>query len=87
MQHTTPTHCDLTGVFCVVQDLPDLPEWELHFRVDGTVDRRRYNAPTAVGEVAGFMPGGCNRQMLLTWLRHLLAVPPTAVHLTATAKR
>lgn len=40
------------------QDLPDMPEWELVFKTDGSVDRRRYNAPTA-GEVAGFMPGGC----------------------------
>jgi hypothetical protein len=35
-----------------------MPEWVLHFRVDGSVDRRRYNAPTAA-DVAGFMPGGC----------------------------
>jgi hypothetical protein len=41
----------------VLQDLPNLPEWELLIREDGSVDRRRYNAPTA-GEVAGFMPGG-----------------------------
>jgi hypothetical protein len=41
----------------VVQDLEDPPEWVLHFRVDGSVDRRRYNAPTTA-DVAGFMPGG-----------------------------
>lgn len=35
-----------------------MPEWVLHFKVDGSVDRRRYNAPTAA-DVAGFMPGGC----------------------------
>jgi hypothetical protein len=39
------------------QDMPNMPEWELVFKTDGSVDRRRYNAPTA-GEVAGFMPGG-----------------------------
>jgi hypothetical protein len=44
----------------LLQDLPDMPEWELVFKTDGSVDRRRYNAPTA-GEVAGFMPGGCPR--------------------------
>jgi hypothetical protein len=43
---------------CYVQDLEDPPEWVLHFKVDGTVDRRRYNAPTTA-DVAGFMPGGC----------------------------
>eukprot|EP00775_Hariotina_reticulata_P002706 gene2706-biopygen4321 len=38
------------------KDLPNLPDWELIIRTDGSVDRRRYNAPTG-GEVAGFMPG------------------------------
>jgi len=38
------------------KDLPDMPEWELVIRTDGSMHRRRYNAPTA-GEVAGFMPG------------------------------
>eukprot|EP00775_Hariotina_reticulata_P003357 gene3357-biopygen5045 len=38
------------------KDLPNLPDWELIIRTDGSVDRRRYNAPTG-GEVAGFVPG------------------------------
>lgn len=41
----------------------DLPEYVLEFQVDGTVDRRRYNAPTAA-DVAGFMPGGCRTASL-----------------------
>jgi hypothetical protein len=34
----------------------DLPQWEVVIRVDGNVDKRRYNAPTAP-EVAGLLPG------------------------------
>lgn len=41
-----------------MHDIPTIPEFELFIRVDGSVDRRRYNAPTA-NEVAGFMPGKC----------------------------
>lgn len=52
-----PCCCCLVAMLLCLQDLPDLPEWELVFKTDGSVDRRRYNAPTA-GEVAGFMPGG-----------------------------
>ncbi len=39
-------------------DLPsqDLANYEIVIRVDGNVDRRRYNAPTS-SEVAGLMPG------------------------------
>lgn len=44
-----------------LQDLPNLPEWELIIRTDGSVDRRRYNAPSG-GEVAGFMPGRSHGQ-------------------------
>jgi hypothetical protein len=54
------TDCVLLPCCCWPQDLPDVPEWELVFKTDGSVDRRRYNAPTA-SEVAGFMPGGCLR--------------------------
>ena len=41
-----------------MNDIPAMPEFELFIRADGSVDRRRYNAPTA-NEVAGFMPGKC----------------------------
>jgi len=39
-------------------DLPpqDLANYEIVIRVDGSVDCRRYNAPTS-SEVAGLMPG------------------------------
>jgi hypothetical protein len=47
--------------FQQVMDLPEaeLAQYEIVLRADGTVDRRRYNAPTGHGqsEVAGFMPG------------------------------
>ncbi len=46
-------------VQCFVQamDLPpqDLANYEILICVDGSVDRRRYNAPTS-SEVAGLMP-------------------------------
>jgi hypothetical protein len=34
----------------------DLANYEIVIRVDGSVDRRRYNTPTS-SEVAGLMPG------------------------------
>jgi len=39
-------------------DLPpqNLANYEIVIRVDGSVDRRRYNTPTS-SEVAGLMPG------------------------------
>ncbi len=44
--------------FVQAMDLPpqDLANYEIVIRVDGSVDRRRYNAPTS-SEVAGLMPG------------------------------
>jgi hypothetical protein len=41
-----------------VCDIPpvELDDWEIVIKADGSVDRRRYNAPTA-GEVAAAMPG------------------------------
>jgi hypothetical protein len=44
--------------FKQVMDMPahDLPQWEVVIRVDGNIDKRRYNAPTAP-EVAGLLPG------------------------------
>jgi hypothetical protein len=47
-------------------DMPahDLPQWEVVIRVDGNVDKRRYNAPTAP-EVAGLLPGEVFQRMLM----------------------
>ncbi len=44
--------------FVQAMDLPpqDLANYEIIIRVDGNVDRRRYNAPTS-SEVADLMPG------------------------------
>jgi len=44
--------------FVQAMDLPpqDLANYEIIICVDGSVDRRRYNAPTS-NEVAGLMPG------------------------------
>jgi hypothetical protein len=44
--------------FVQVMDLPpqDLANYEILICVDGSVDRRRYNAPTS-SEVASLMPG------------------------------
>jgi hypothetical protein len=44
--------------FVQAMDLPpqDLANYEIVIRVDGSVDRRRYNAPTS-NEVAGLMLG------------------------------
>jgi hypothetical protein len=44
--------------FVQAMDLPpqDLANYEIVIRVDGSVDRRRYNAPTS-SDVAGLMPG------------------------------
>ena len=41
-----------------MKDIPlaDLPQYEIIFKTDGTVDKRRYNAPGG-GDVAGIMPG------------------------------
>jgi hypothetical protein len=44
--------------FVQAMDLPpqDLANYEILICIDGSVDRRRYNAPTS-SEVAGLMPG------------------------------
>jgi hypothetical protein len=44
--------------FVQAMDLPpqDLANYEIVIRVDGSVDRCRYNAPT-LNEVVGLMPG------------------------------
>jgi hypothetical protein len=47
-------------------DMPthDLPQWEVVIRVDGNVDKRRYNVPTSP-EVAGLLPGEVLQQCVL----------------------
>ena len=44
--------------YCQMKDIPlaDLAQYEIIFKTDGTVDKRRYNAPGG-GDVAGIMPG------------------------------
>jgi hypothetical protein len=52
--------------FKQVMDMPghDLPQWEVVIKVDGNIDKRRYNAPTAP-EVAGLLPGEVLQQHVL----------------------
>ncbi len=52
--------------FKQVMDMPahDLLQWEVVIKVDGNVDKRRYNAPTAP-EVAGLLPGEVLQQCVL----------------------
>jgi len=52
--------------FKQVMDMPahDLPQWEVVIRVNGNIDKRRYNAPTAP-EVAGLLPGEVLQQCVL----------------------
>ncbi len=42
----------------------DLPQWEVVIRVNGNVDKRRYNAPIAP-EVDGLLPGEVLQQCVL----------------------
>ncbi len=42
----------------------DLPQWEVVIRVDGNVDKRRYNAPTTP-EVTGLLPNEVLQQRVL----------------------
>ncbi len=57
--------------FVHAMDLPpqDLANYEIIIRVDGSVDRCRYNAPTS-NEVAGLMPGEW-----MGWLHGYFLVP------------
>jgi hypothetical protein len=52
--------------FKQVMDMPahDLPQWEVVIRVDGNVDKCRYNAPTAL-EVARLLLGEVFEQCVL----------------------
>jgi hypothetical protein len=47
-------------------DIPahDLPQWEVVIRVNGNVDKRHYNAPTAP-KVAGLLPSEVLQQCVL----------------------
>jgi hypothetical protein len=42
----------------------DLPQWEVVIKVNGNIDKCRYNAPTAP-EVAGLLPGEVLQQRVL----------------------
>jgi hypothetical protein len=52
--------------FKQVMDMPahDLPQWEVVIKVDGNVDKLRYNAPTAP-EVAWLLLGEVLHQRVL----------------------
>jgi hypothetical protein len=56
LQQMLHDHNTFVQRFKQVMDMPahDLPQWEV--RVDGNVDKRCYNAPTAL-EVARLLPG------------------------------
>ncbi|KAH9547373.1 hypothetical protein CY35_11G030800 [Sphagnum magellanicum] len=58
LQQMLHDHNTFVQRFKQVMDMPthDLPQWEVVIMVDGNVDKRRYNAPTAP-EVAGLLPG------------------------------
>ncbi len=45
----------------------DLPQWEVVIKVDGNVDKRRYNAPPTALEVAGLLPGEVLQQRVLLY--------------------
>jgi len=66
LQQMLHDHNTFVQCFKQVMDMPaqDLPQWEVVIRVDGNVDKRRYNAPTAP-EVAGLLPGEVLQQCVL----------------------
>jgi hypothetical protein len=66
LQQMLHDHNTFVQRFKQVMDMPaqDLPQWEVVIRVDGNVDKRRYNAPTAP-EVAGLLPGEVLQQCVL----------------------
>jgi hypothetical protein len=66
LQQMLHDHNTFVQRFKQVMDMPahDLPQWEVVIRVDGNVDKRRYNAPTAP-EVAGLLPGEVLQQRVL----------------------
>ncbi len=66
LQQMLHDHNTFVQRFKQVMDMPahDLPQWEVVIRVDGNVDKRRYNAPTTP-EVAGLLPGEVLQQCVL----------------------
>jgi len=66
LQQMLHDHNTFVQRFKQVMDMPahDLPQWEVVIRVNGNVDKRRYNAPTAP-EVAGLLPGEVFQQCVL----------------------
>jgi hypothetical protein len=66
LQQMLHDHNTFVQRFKQVVDMPthDLPQWEVVIRVDGNVDKHRYNAPTAP-EVAGLLPSEVLQQRVL----------------------
>jgi hypothetical protein len=66
LQQMLHDHNTFVQHFKQVMDMPahNLPQWEVVIRVDGNVDKRRYNAPIAP-EVAGLLPGEVLQQRVL----------------------
>ncbi len=66
LQQMLHDHNTFVQRFKQVMDMPahDLPQWEVVIKVDGNVDKRRYNAPTTP-EVAGLLPGEVLKQRVL----------------------
>jgi hypothetical protein len=66
LQEMLHDHTTFVQRFKQVMDMHahDLPQWEVVIRVDGNVDKRRYNAPTAP-EVVGLLPGEVLQQRVL----------------------
>jgi hypothetical protein len=69
LQQMLHDHNTFVQHFKQVMDMPahDLPQWEIVIRVDDNVDKRRYNAPTAL-EVVGLLPGEVLQRVLLCCL-------------------
>jgi hypothetical protein len=66
LQQMLHDHNTFVQRFKQVMDMPahHLPQWEVVIKVDGNVNKRRYNAPTAP-EVAGLLPGEVLQQHVL----------------------
>jgi hypothetical protein len=67
LQHMLHDHNTFVQRFKQVMDMlaHDLPQWEVVIRVDGNVDKCRYNAPIAP-EMAGLLP----REVLWQHINH-----------------
>jgi hypothetical protein len=66
LQQMLHDHNTFVQRFKQVMDMPahNLLQWEVVIRVNGNVDKRRYNAPTAF-EVAGLLPCEVLQQRVL----------------------